>query len=76
MEVVAQALGFPVRVVDVKRVTMRGTAVFALSVLDPEGQRATVPQSATLQPDHAQKSYYADLRARFDATYRDVVAER
>ncbi|WP_312349717.1 gluconokinase [Actinomyces sp.] len=76
MEVVAQALGFPLRVVDVKRVTMRGTAVFALSVLDPEGQRATVPQSATLQPDHAQKSYYADLRARFDATYRDVVAER
>lgn len=76
MEVVAQALGFPVHVVDVSRVTMRGTAVMALTVLDPGGQRAVVPESATLQPDPAQRPYYRDLRTRFEETYRDVVAER
>ncbi len=76
MEVVAQALGFPVNVVDVSRVTMRGTAVLALSVLAPDVVPAVVPQSATLRPDPAQRPYYSDLRARFDATYRDVIAER
>lgn len=76
MEIVTQGLGFPLEVVDVKRVTMRGTAVFALSVLDPAGQRADIPVSATLTPDPTQRAYYEDLRRRFDDAYRDVVAER
>lgn len=74
MEVVTQGLGFPVQVVDVKRVTMRGTAVFALSVVDPAGQRAAIPASVTLHPDPTQRAYYEDLRARFDDAYRDVIA--
>lgn len=75
MEVVAQGLGFPVEVVDVKRVTMRGTAVFALSVVDPARGRAAVPVSATLDPDPRQRAYYRDLRSRFDAAYRDVISD-
>lgn len=76
MDVVAQALGFPVHVIDMKRMTMRGTAMMALSVVNPGGVFARPPQQEVLLPDAAQRPYYTDLRNRFEATYRDVIAER
>jgi gluconokinase len=74
MDVIAQALGFPVQVVNVKRVTMRGAAALALQVLRPEHPLATLPQTGLTQPDPAQRPYYDDLRRRFDDLYDAVIA--
>ncbi|MDQ0615958.1 gluconokinase [Microbacterium sp. W4I4] len=74
MSPVAQALGFPVQVVDVKRVTMRGAAALALSVLQAEHPLATIPETDLTEPDTAQKQYYDDLRARFGDLYDAVIA--
>ena len=74
MQVVSQSLGFPVQVVKVKRVTMRGAAAIALSVLQPEHPLASIPQTALTEPDAGQRAYYDDLRRRFDAAYDAVIA--
>lgn len=74
MQVVAQALGFPVQVVNLKRVTMRGAAAIALSVLQPQHPLASIPQTALREPDAGQRAYYDDLRRRFDAVYAAVIA--
>lgn len=74
MHVVAQAIGFPVQVADVKRVTMRGAAVLALSVLAPDTPAAVIPSTEPIAPDPAQHDYYADLLGRFTALYDAVIA--
>ena len=74
MNPVAQALGFPVQVVDVKRLTMRGAAALALSVLQAEHPLATIPETNLTEPDAAQRPYYDDLRARFSELYDAVIA--
>lgn len=74
MRVVAQAIGFPVQVVNVKRVTMRGAAVIALSVLDPGRPMAQIPPTDPVLPDAAEREYYADLRRRFTDAYDAVIA--
>ncbi len=73
MEIVAQAIGFPVQVVNVKRVTMRGAAVMALSVLNPDQRVATIPQTDLTVPDPAQRQYYHDLVDRFESVYHAVI---
>jgi gluconokinase len=74
MDPVAQALGFPVQVVDVKRMTMRGAAALALSVLQTEHPLATIPETSLTEPDAAQRPYYDDLRARFSDLYDAVIS--
>lgn len=74
MSVIAQALGFPVQVVNVKRVTMRGAAAIALSVLQPEHPLAIIPQTDRTEPDAGQRAYYDDLRRRFDEAYAAIIA--
>lgn len=74
LDIVAQALGTPVRVVDAQRVTMRGTAVFALRVLNPRGSFAEIPLAEASQPDPGQCAYYDDLLRRFEDTYAKVIA--
>ncbi len=73
MDVVAQALGFPVQVVNVKRVTMRGSAVMALSVINPDQQVARIPETALTEPDPSQSAYYVELWERFESVYDDVI---
>ncbi|GAA2861931.1 gluconokinase [Microbacterium arabinogalactanolyticum] len=75
MHPVAQALGFPVEVVQVKRVTMRGAAALALSILQAEHPLATIPQTSLTEPDAAQRDYYDDLRRRFESVYQGVIAK-
>lgn len=74
MHLVAHAFGFPVQVVDVKRVTMRGAAVLALMVINPGRPVARIPETALTMPDAAQQPYYDALRARFEAVYDGVIA--
>ncbi len=73
LDVVTQALGFPMDIVDMKRMTMRGTAMMALSVIDPGGACAEPAREPTADPDPAQRAYYDDLRSRFEETYRAVI---
>ncbi|MFT4157489.1 MAG: gluconokinase [Microbacterium sp.] len=74
MRVVAQAIGFPVHAVEVKRVTMRGAAVLALSVLHPEQTIAQVAPVEPITPDPAEQAYYATLLERFTAAYDALIA--
>ncbi|SJM71224.1 gluconokinase [Gulosibacter sp. 10] len=74
MDIVAQALGFPVQVVDVKRVTMRGAAVLALRSINPDQQIARIPETGLTFPEPAQHSYYNALRRRFEDVYNEVIA--
>ncbi|MFC7789346.1 gluconokinase [Microbacterium sp. MAHUQ-60] len=74
MSPVAQALGFPVQVVEVKRVTMRGAAALALSVLQADHPLARIPETSVMEPDAGQRPYYEDLRARFSDLYDAVIA--
>lgn len=75
MHPVAQALGFPVQVVDVKRMTMRGAAALALSVLQPDHPLARIPETSLTEPDAGQRAYYDDLQMRFDEVYDAVIAD-
>lgn len=74
MQVVAHAIGFPVQVVNVKRVTMRGAAVLALSVLDPQRPAAAIPQTDLTVPNPTEAGYYDDLLRRFTRLYDAVIA--
>ncbi|MFT4215487.1 MAG: gluconokinase [Microbacterium sp.] len=74
MRIVAQAIGFPVQVVDVKRVTMRGAALLALSVLCPGRHPAIIPATALTVPEPDERPYYTDLMSRFTAVYDGVIA--
>lgn len=73
MDIVAQALGFPVQVVNVKRVTMRGTAVLALATIQPDGPVARIPETALTVPDSSQRVYYEELRERFESAYTSMI---
>ncbi len=76
LDVITQALGFPMDVIDMKRMTMRGTAMMALSVVNPGGTFAEPEHVPTAAPDPSQREYYDDLRARFEQTYEAVIVGR
>lgn len=73
MDITANAIGFPVQVVDVKRVTMRGAAVMALSVLVPDQRVAVVPPTELTIPSPDQAKYYNDLQVEFEELYHEVI---
>jgi gluconokinase len=59
--------------VTVKRSTLRGTALLALSVLAPDVPRAPRATGATYEPVADRAAYYADRRERFAEVYDAVV---
>ena len=73
LQVLANALGVDVIPLEMKRATLRGTALIALDVLDPDGERALPPfgEPYEYQPEH--EDYYAAVRAGFDETYDALV---
>lgn len=73
MQVVAHAIGFPVQVVNIKRVTMRGTAALALSVLEPNRGAAPIPQTDLTVPSPTERPYYDDLLSRFTQLYEALI---
>jgi gluconokinase len=72
-QVVAHAIGFPVQVVNIKRVTMRGTAALALSVLEPNRGAAPIPQTDLTVPSPTERPYYDDLLSRFTQLYEALI---
>ncbi len=73
LQVLANALGVDVIPLEMKRATLRGTALIALDVLDPGGERAVPPfgEPFRYRPEH--EDYYAAVRAEFDETYAALV---
>lgn len=73
LAVLADALGAPVLPLEMKRATLRGTALIALDVIDPGGERATPPFGEEFTPRAEHADYYARLRAQFDELYTKLV---
>ena len=73
MDIVAQAIGFPVQVVNIKRVTMRGAAVMALTTLNPDQRVAPIPDTELTMPRPSQAAYYHALRDSFEDIYHAVI---
>jgi len=73
LQLVADATGTPVQRVDLKRVTLRGTALMALEALAPDVSRAQVPLAATYEPQERRAAHYAAVRERFEALYEASV---
>lgn len=73
LHLLCDALATPVIPLEMKRATLRGTALIALEVMDPGGQRATPPLAEALEPRHAE--YYLSAREKFDELYRALVTE-
>lgn len=73
LHVLADALGTTVVPLEMKRATLRGTALIALNFLAPGVQRAVPPFGAGYESVDKHCAYYADLRESFDETYRSLV---
>lgn len=73
MDLVGQATGFPIRQVDANRVTMRGAAVLALSVLQPNLPVAQLPLGDVVYPDLDQRPYYQARLEEFEETYQKLI---
>lgn len=73
MDLLAQTFGFPVQVVNVKRVTMRGAAVLALNAVNPDFPVAPIPETELTHANPAWRKYFIDLQARFEKLYEEVI---
>ncbi len=73
MDLTGQAIGFPIRLVNAKRVTMRGAAVQALSVIQPGAAVAELPLAELVHPDPEQRAYYERRLEDFEDTYEKLI---
>lgn len=69
LQLVADAIGTPVEHVQLKRATLRGTALLALETLAPDVDRAETPVVRTYEPVPERAAHYGALRQRFDSLY-------
>lgn len=74
LQLLADAIDTPVEQVDLKRTTLRGTALMALETLAPDVRPAAPPVSAVYDPLHAE--HYAAVRRRFEELYPAATARR
>jgi gluconokinase len=74
LQLVADAIGTPVEHVQLKRATLRGTALLALETLAPDVDRAETPVVRTYDPVPERAAHYGALRQRFDALYGAATA--
>ena len=58
-----------------KRATLRGTVLIALEDIAPEVKRATPPFGQGHRNVDAHAEYFRELRDRFEAAYRTLVAQ-
>ncbi len=72
VHVITQALGFPIQIMSTERITMRGTAVHALSVINRGKELASPAVDHELFPSLDQREYYDSLRYRFETAYRAI----
>ena len=75
LQVLADTLRTPVVPLAMKRATLRGTALIALEVIDPGGQRATPPFGEPYVPVEGREGHYGRIREEFERVYRALVEE-
>lgn len=73
LAVLADTLGAPVVPLAMKRATLRGTALIALEVIDPGGDRAVPPFGEECAPRDEHADYYARVGERFRTLYGQLV---
>lgn len=73
LRILADSLQTPVIPLEMKRATLRGTALIALEVIDAGGERATPPFGEALEPRSEHAEYYAKLGERFERLYGQLV---
>lgn len=71
LHMLCDALSTPVLPLEMKRATLRGTALIALEVLDADGDRALPPFGEELQPRYSE--HYVQAREIFDDLYEKLV---
>lgn len=69
LHVLADSLQCPVIPLEMKRATLRGTALLALDVIDSEGKRAVPPYGDQLEPVAEHAKYYEQLLEEFKRRY-------
>lgn len=74
LQIVADATAAPVTPITIKRSTLHGTALHALEVLDPGGDRTPVERGRTFGPDRSRIPYYHRRMERFQVMYDKVIA--
>lgn len=75
LQVLADTLRTPVVPLAMKRATLRGTALIALDVIDPGGERATPPFGDPYGPVAGREEHYRGIREEFDRLYGVLVEE-
>lgn len=70
LQPLANALGTPVIPLEMKRATLRGTALIALETLAPEAAASELPLGESYEELDGVAGYYRQLRQRFDALYQ------
>lgn len=73
LQLLADALDTPVTPVTIKRATLHGTALHALEVLSPGGERAEPTRGRTYEPRAEFAEVVAERRERFERTYDQLV---
>lgn len=73
LNIITQAIGFPIQVIGLEHMTLRGSAVYALDRLDPGSAVSVVEPQEVLLPDAQQSPYYLDLEERFNRLYNATV---
>lgn len=76
VQIVADAAQIPVEPIDIKRSTLHGTALFALSVIAPSIPQHDVPLRETHQPHESRAGYYDDRMRRFEDLYDATITHR
>ncbi|MFT4008748.1 MAG: gluconokinase [Nocardioidaceae bacterium] len=72
-QIVSDAIGVPIKLVDAKRSTLLGTAHLALDVLAPGLDRYQFPPGHTCEPVAGRGEYYAQRLADFESVYDTLV---
>ncbi|MGP6174163.1 gluconokinase [Corynebacterium sp. A21] len=73
LQSLANALCTPVIPVEIKRSTLRGTALIALSVLAPEASASTLPLGEAYEELPGVSLYYEKLREKFEEQYNSTI---
>lgn len=75
LQVLADNLEMDVIPLAMKRATLRGTALIALDVIDPGGERAVPPFGEPYHAHEDRAEHYRAMRKEFDKLYDDLVAD-
>lgn len=76
LQIVADATGFPVEPVDIKRSTMHGTALYGLATIVPGVTPAEVPLGEIRVPVPERTEHYARRLERFEELYAATITQR